>query len=198
MKVSHFVDFIPRVLSFLIAEILAWMENPLSKNRLNSEIKVDYGLYQLTCLVSLACDLHLHKSNSLLSFVLCAKDRPLSLRKVRSKLIVTVPAKCYKKLTVKLIKSVWKHCALHLNLLLTLASSTAKFEQCFSSNNWDKSFSRSLIGQDALMAMMRVRSCHQDLNHFCATPAIQHWLVQKGKDIWIIISIRSVLSCHVC
>lgn len=53
----------------------------------------------------------------------------------------------------------------------------------------------SLIGQDTLMALMRVRSCHQDLNLFCATPAIQHWLVQKGKDIGIIFQFG--LFCHV-
>ena len=69
-----------------------------------------------------------------------------------------------------------KDCLVLIDLLITLSPSTAKCERGFSTMNQLKYSMRTLMNQDTLTALMRVRSSNLNVTNFCPTPAIQRWM----------------------
>ena len=69
-----------------------------------------------------------------------------------------------------------KDCLVLIDLLVTLSPSTAKCERGFSTMNQLKNSMPTLMNQDTLTALMRVRSSNLNVANFCATSAIQRWM----------------------
>lgn len=67
-----------------------------------------------------------------------------------------------------------KDCLILIDLLVTMLLSTAKCERGFSIMNQLKNSTSTLMNQDTLTTLMRVRSSDCNMDNFCSTSAIQH------------------------